>query len=1402
MILHSIQVTEFDYYDSIILEGDPPADLEDIFGRFDTNLTIASKLPPGRYTADDVTSFMRKIIENPDDDTYEVVYWLGHGDNEAARGFLCLSSTVRRQLAEGISSDVLYSYLSKIATARPIILILEACESNRIAKRLQRMFEDECPDGQLLIFHATAKVTVPGAAVSAIDRAMRIAFGNSDEVPLWQLAGQVEDDGLATGIGAKHTGLRGLRLQSHWRPPSGNTVEMNFELTELFKNLPPDMKTHFVPKARSGGLGEIAWFFTGREDERASILDWLEFGPEPIFVVTGQPGQGKSALLGDIVVRSYPKLLELLVNAKLVSNNGHAKPIVHETIAINCSGLNTGELTRRLAAEISGRDFTDGNAPMPLVDDVQTVLGEFADRARFVVLDGLDEMDDAFEGARFVAHLSESAGIKILVGTRSTAAHTQSYPYLHGDLLRILGVGQTARSVTLERDVDGMVEYAGRRLSKRFDDEATSVALRVGNAAADYLHASVLIHELSHELNSTSDHDLAEFLIDLTLEELFSWMLDRLAGLSPAYPALLRTCALAQGRGVPLQSSVWSDLAKAVHPGLSIEHYAASSVVELAAPYLRMDQEAGQTVFRPAHALLRDFLLRDVGDVQGAHEVMAKHCAAQASKGHIREPYYLRHATSHARGAGISGWFAVDRVARRVWDHLAPDRVVQDAMESLFGVSKMPVGVSDVISTFHPMSQSRHHAAIRQWADASRTGRFLLEPRETPNSDDGSETLVLWARGLTTTPPNLGLRTPGRARPVTALCHVDLGPGQGGLLAGTRDGEVALWDPRRSVQLRRHRVPGGSRIVTAVCGVVVADDDYELGMGLELVVGTSDGRVVAWRSLDGSMVWQRDLHRGRVTCLVSFKGPDGEPLIACLARGHLFVLGSDLHVRATYSWNASLSPCIAVGDLTPDHKVPIAVASEDGVVRVAWLRIEDTRYQLSAETELISVGFTVLDLVFTSVSPITIRAVSSDGVTGTLRLGSDPDFSSASPGSTDFNWQRAVLGPSGGSYLAGSDGHVQFTGTSHPPRVAPVVRSRHGGSQASISLFYPVPHAELVATGGRDGIVRVWDTGFSQWQAGDQQDAAEVVHLCGVNGAGQGLVIKADRQGGVSFVNFGDARKLGIVEHGADAPQERVVSIASSIDRLGQSLIAIATQSTVSLWRENKVIQPCKAWPDLMVGDVYAVSVDGHHGHEHVVVAHGGGLTLWTDSEGGHQNVRLPFQNIRISAIKAVRHRNFITRVVVLAGREVLAYEFARGHPPFEVGSVRLREDPSCAAFYRLSDGNVGLFYGTTTAELRVVPSLLKGRQLSSDSDMVHLNAGEALICVDAAVGDDGEVTCIAGGIHGSLLRTDLSSRRRATRLQLGQSVAHTSAAKNGRCIVAVADGFAAFQLGRAEPKT
>src|SRR5206468_2287469 len=62
----------------------------------------------------------------------------------------------------------------------------------------------------------------------------------------------------------------------------------------------PDQPVEHLLIAARGGSGDES-FFTGREDALAEIVGWLRRGTPGLFVVTGPPGCGKSAVLGRIV---------------------------------------------------------------------------------------------------------------------------------------------------------------------------------------------------------------------------------------------------------------------------------------------------------------------------------------------------------------------------------------------------------------------------------------------------------------------------------------------------------------------------------------------------------------------------------------------------------------------------------------------------------------------------------------------------------------------------------------------------------------------------------------------------------------------------------------------------------------------------------------------------------------------------------------------------------------------------------------------------------------------------------------------------------------------------------------------------------------------------------------------
>jgi len=75
-----------------------------------------------------------------------------------------------------------------------------------------------------------------------------------------------------------------------------------------------ELREHFLPRARGvESAAEVAWRFVGRHAALAELAAWLADPDPPARVVTGDPGSGKSAVLGRLVVLADTPLNHALI---------------------------------------------------------------------------------------------------------------------------------------------------------------------------------------------------------------------------------------------------------------------------------------------------------------------------------------------------------------------------------------------------------------------------------------------------------------------------------------------------------------------------------------------------------------------------------------------------------------------------------------------------------------------------------------------------------------------------------------------------------------------------------------------------------------------------------------------------------------------------------------------------------------------------------------------------------------------------------------------------------------------------------------------------------------------------------------------------------------------------------
>lgn len=354
---------------------------------------------------------------------------------------------------------------------------------------------------------------------------------------------------------------------------------------------------HWIPRAMGSESifhGE-RWYFTGRVKVLRKIISWLDQRESTgsILAITGNPGSGKSAVLGYVVTASdsletsQPAFQEFLASMPF----GTRPAIGGLHFAFHLRKKTLADTTAALAERFS---CTPENLLAKLTESTsKTVL----------LFDALDEADNPQEiASELLRAISKYANLWILVGTRRPE-------------LKLLGPSVTALDLdssaySCDEDVATYVEKLlladkENRISPyRGDvDTARKVAIAVANASkGNFLLARInakwlIEHQTTMEVNRTQIPD--------TLEEAFGAYLRGVAERTGMSERRLRRylspLAYAKGQGMPVE--VWARL---VGRQSEFIERLSSEVAAFVSEYQGIDQP----LFRLYHAKLAE-LLRD-----------------------------------------------------------------------------------------------------------------------------------------------------------------------------------------------------------------------------------------------------------------------------------------------------------------------------------------------------------------------------------------------------------------------------------------------------------------------------------------------------------------------------------------------------------------------------------------------------------------------------------------------------------------------------------------------------------------------------------------------------------------------------------------------------------------------
>jgi len=548
-----------------------------------------------------------------------VLYWVGHGWSDGTRAALAHTDSPARVGAAGVTPDQLADAIrTRQAATRTddrgggwALVVVDTCRSQRFVQLLAAALMSHDPPQQVLLVGVSAAgATTLGRFTDALRTVLHTTYRANGRIPLTDLATQLTR--VLSGCEMHQLGdLTDAALVPVY-PPVASWMSAPLDtvrhLEDVLKELSPDERRHFLVKAQGAEYGELSWYFHGRHTERTRISTWLHASRPGMLVVSGRAGSGKSALLGNLLVHSLPDLRDALARRGLTEPPPAEQtppPQVFDAV-IHLSSLTLPQITARIATAAGLDPLPSTLEPATgIAGDLDWLTDQLAHpdttttrprRLLTVLADALDEATDPLDtAASLLARIAALPTVRVLVGTRVSTHETPDAPAADTNLLDALTrtrpevdhtPGQAGRDsasvVWVAHDPDAIHAYATARLTAARDHGRRGHAIpgmthvintdihRVAAAIAaqqrEFLHARLAVYELIEEPRLLLPERAGSLttLLAGDHQDLFAKALDRLARLDDRYPTLIHALAVARGRGIPEADGIWATIATAL----------------------------------------------------------------------------------------------------------------------------------------------------------------------------------------------------------------------------------------------------------------------------------------------------------------------------------------------------------------------------------------------------------------------------------------------------------------------------------------------------------------------------------------------------------------------------------------------------------------------------------------------------------------------------------------------------------------------------------------------------------------------------------------------------------------------------------------------------------------------
>ncbi|WP_435608548.1 AAA family ATPase [Streptomyces sp. C10-9-1] len=639
-----------------------------------------------------------------------IVHFAGHGVSRGRVLYLPVHDSRPTDLPE--SAIDVGRWLNEVehgSDQSPVLFLLDVCGAG--AATDYQLFQD-VPEGDRKTWVIAACTANESAFDARFTKATaqaleRLRLGHWDisptlsHVPVEAVADEIARELVRLGEGYPQTVVHSPRraaslpVPEFFANPAFSTDgwqrlrnRLRFAVRELAAEFDPGLDpVHFLTRA-SGRLDDAAamtgCLFTGRTHELTQIRSWLA-SDEPLLLVTGSPGAGKSALLGVTVFLSHNQLVELSTGLVGRIRAQYRPERRYPTlVAVHARHRSTDEVIASIMVQLSAEDVEPAAASSEQALDKLKRIAQDLPEPVVLILDAIDE---ALESGRIARDLLPELlrtlrsdgrpAFRALVGMRPPQADGHRFCEVPGARAMVLDLDTSSHVEDLADDLTTYIadilysapgyndqvlrESVARAVATEIAHRPDRSAFLVAALFADFLRTGAPLNpaEAVAQLPQNLPH-LLELHLRATLDG-DPWMRHLMVGL-----------AQARGQGMPLELVAAAATAAATAAGQELRPLTPGEAREKLATarfYLRTNIDSdGRQLYRFFHETITEHF-RDAGaELDGLadtlfHELLSAvpgRWAAEGPRWDLAAPYLLRHLMEHA--VTVPGGYAVDQL--------------------------------------------------------------------------------------------------------------------------------------------------------------------------------------------------------------------------------------------------------------------------------------------------------------------------------------------------------------------------------------------------------------------------------------------------------------------------------------------------------------------------------------------------------------------------------------------------------------------------------------------------------------------------------------------------------------------------------------------------------------------